>query len=50
MDFKKAFDSLNHKILLAKLESYGIRGCATQLVNSYLSHRRQYVSVNGHLS
>lgn len=50
IDFKKAFDSLNHKILLAKLESYGIRGRAAELVNSYLSHRRQYVNVNGHSS
>ena len=40
---KKAFDIVDHKILLKKLYAYGIRGVAQKLLESYLSGRFQYV-------
>lgn len=43
IDLSKAFDTLNHDLLLKKLDNYGIRGVANKLVHSYLSDREQYV-------
>jgi hypothetical protein len=42
MDLSKAYDVLDHKLLLNKLNEYGIRGIANPWVESYLSNRKQY--------
>lgn len=46
IDLKKAFDTLDHEVLLAKLAAYGVRGQANNLLRSYLSERKQFVVVN----
>ena len=47
---QKAFDTVDHQILLAKLHHYGIRGVSNDWFKSYLSNRNQYVSINGYES
>ena len=50
IDLKKAFDTVDHRILLRKLEIYGIKGQALCLLNSYPSNRSQKCHINGFLS
>lgn len=50
LDFRKAFDSIKHEILLNKLHVYGIRGAALELMNSYLDSRLQYTSLQDYSS
>ena len=49
LDLRKAFDTVNHNLLLKKLKFYGIQGIELQWFESYLSKRQQYCSVNHHL-
>ena len=50
VDFTKAFDTVDHRILLHKLNHYGIRGHAHDFIKSYLTNRSQYTYINGEQS
>ena len=50
LDLAKAFETVDHKILLQKLYHYGIRGIAHELIKSYLSGRKQCVKCGNHFS
>ena len=50
LDFAKAFDKVDHKIVLAKVQKLGIQGKLLQWINEFLTNRTQSVMVNGRLS
>ena len=50
IDLKKTFDTVNHSILLSKLNHYGVRGKAYDWFHLYLSNREQFVCINVHNS
>ena len=46
MDLSKAFDTLNHDLLIAKLHAYGFSYSALSLIKSYLANRWQRTKIN----
>ena len=50
IDLKKAFDTVDHDILLKKLEYYGVRGLSRDWFQSYLKNRKQFVSISNSTS
>ena len=50
LDFSKAFDTVNHNILITKLDHYGFRGIVKKWFCSYLSERKQCVSIGNAMS
>ena len=50
LDFKKAFDAVDHDLLLQKMNIYGIRGNVLNCIFSYLRNRKQTVVYNNHES
>ena len=47
IDLKKAFDTVDHEILLKEMNHYGVRGISNVWFQNYLSEREQFVSING---
>ena len=50
VDFQKAFDTVDHNILIQKLYYYCVRGTANNWFSSYLENRTQFVSIKGYSS
>ena len=50
LDLRKAFDTVDHNILLGKLQYYGFRGITSTWLSSYLSDRKQTTEIAGRIS
>ena len=50
VEFKKAFNTVNHNVLLDKVDHYGVRRIENNWFKTYLTNRKQYVTVNGQTS
>ena len=50
MDLSKAFDTINHELLITKLYAYGFRKDALTIILSYLISRWQRLNIDGNLS
>ena len=50
LDLRKAFDTINHRILIAKLQNYGFRGVPLAWIESFLCNRKQRVKINNTFS
>ena len=50
MDQSKAFDTINHELLIAKLEAYGFKKYALKFIQTYISNRWQHTKINNSFS
>ena len=50
LDLSKAFENMDHSILIHKLEFYGEKGVVLYILKTYLTHRKQYVELDEALS
>lgn len=50
LDLSKAFDTVGYKILISKVNKYGLQGVALKWLKNDLINREQFVSINGHTS
>ena len=50
MDLSKAYDCVNHELIIAKSGPYGLNECSLRLIQNYLSKRKQRVKIGSSLS